>query len=242
MMKKTLFMLIFFISILASLCAVDNKYDELITRPFTLQAGVKEVIDAYVNRIPSQTSELFSVGMPFDIENTMAHYKKNRDTVLDSTHIFGIGNGLLIAEWGFIANCPFAIKIDASPLKHSQNGYSLDYSLAFACTVNYKIADKLYHIDAYVLYDTVNDRILLVDSSNGIGDHVKDNVPISGSNNGVDIKKLISSGTNSFIGSANGNVYFGFTEETTNKIKNSPDEVPEGKYSATVTLTLTADV
>ena len=41
-------------------------------------------------------------------------------------------------------------------------------------------------------------------------------------------------------GSVDGNITFMFTEQSTKRITNTPDTVPEGNYSATVTIKLEA--
>lgn len=227
-MKKLIIILIILTSLVAPVFAVEPTYNPVIHRPFTLQAGVKETVEIYVNRIPSQGTDAFSSGMPFDIENTISHFQGG-DTVSNPSLLFGTGSGLLVAKWGFISNTPFKVDIKADPLTHEGGTYKLYYSLVFSCTINYKVGNENKEANAYIIYDGVNDNSY-IRSAGSATPHYD-----------MSIMNVIQSpDPNTFIGSAEGRVYFGFTKKSTDKIENHSEEVPDGNYSANVTLTLTS--
>ena len=242
-MKKILLTLIIFASLLLVVSAgtggTYGGYEDLISRPFVIQAGVKDVVEVYVNRIPSQSSDLFALGMPFDIENSLAQFKGDKEPATTHSEVFGNGSGLLIADWGFIVNKPFSLNVTANPLKHVTDttsiGHELNYSLVFEFSISYKITggDRKQK-NASIIYDGANNKLLLKDAS--VATPVAQ-VIIDGTNNGVSISNLIEGSSEGFIGAANGNVYFGFTYDSTQLT----EKAPEGNYSAQVTLTITPD-
>ena len=129
--------------------------------------------------------------------------------------------GRTIASWDLITNCRFSIKVEAENLHPIDDpSVQLPYELIFSYNLGWDDAD---------------------------GSHTEGNREFSiTSGTGSSTVSILNSQTvdNSYIGFAEGYIFFQFTESATAKIKDSANygqntaAVPSGNYTAYVTVTI----
>lgn len=214
-MKKILLLILLFF-ISTSLFSETKS---LQIKGFDIQAGVDDALDVSVTPIASQT-EFFLIGMPFNIEEDYVRYSSTQD-------------GRIIAHWSVLANTAFSLSIEAERLHHVDTAYInayLDYILTFTYDMSFIDSSDISRTESGEFTYTTN-----LSGGTLAGGKVEDNKFIFDS-------PLQS---NSFIGNLNGDIYFMFTQDSTDTINSYKGEdnqrVPEGNYEARVTITITAE-
>ena len=100
MRRKMVLSILAIILILLPLSAVQTQM--VTSRPLELQAAYGEVTALSITRIAAQ-SEMYMIGMPFDIEDNFVQYGATEQ-------------GREIAKWSILSNTKFKIQIiSASP-------------------------------------------------------------------------------------------------------------------------------
>lgn len=257
-MKKITLSLFVFMLAAFSLFS-SSSWDVMTTKPFRLQAGYGAYAYVSVSAKAAQQNPAFSSGMPFNIEDSSVLYHEGRGA--SGAEALGANSGRLIADWHFLSNIPFYLGVAAEPLKPvkgSVQAPGLKYSLAFEFTLGYTTINGVRkQLTAFLLYDgnTGNNYLWYPQSPSGqsLWPSKISTVRFTSSDpaayvvfdprcgkegaNIVDITYLTGKTTmTSFIGSAAGVVYFRFTKDATNTIKNNPDSLPAGDYQANVTI------
>ena len=208
-MKKA-FIAIIFVFISFSLFAA---YKHELSKPLSLQAGYGTVTKVNITEISSSNDPEFRIGMPFNIED-------------GSVNVSDAQNGRIIANWDFVSNTPFSLKIDAKPLAHEKNtSVTLSYNLALDFTLSYASGTARDSKAGCFTYS--NGETKLLNENN-------DNIGQPDTEGYVSISYLLngSAETNGFIGSASGYIRLSFTDEAKTKIENAP----AGQYSGEVTI------
>lgn len=217
MMKKTPLIL----SLVLVLANINAAYVSEMTRHFDLQAGYESASAIHITPIPAQ-SQSYIAGMPFSIEDPI---------VTGESDI-----GREIATWTLLSNVDFNIVV--SPGKDDGKMYPIDR----ATGEPYKNEDGKYTYKG--LDYTLTFRYQLGYVHEG-GEY---NAPISRfiyhSSEGHTVFNRITEGykedneENTFIGTANGSIFFKFDDTSSTRIKTDPDSLPAGDYMAYVTITL----
>lgn len=225
-MKKRVLSLLYFLLVVEVIFA-STVNDTNTSKYFKIQGASGAVLRSTVSPISTQ-STAFIMGMPFDIEDDLVQYGVMQ-------------NGRTIANWSLVTNADFTIKIKADNLKSANNTGTegvycyLPYILKFTYNFGY--------------FDSNGNSLsksgeFTIDNESGI---VKYTDPSTGSS--VE-KGLSADGYLSFqflpsgiafyglSGSVDGDIYFMFTESSSDTIKNHGDTVPVGDYSADVTILL----
>ncbi len=257
MKKITLTFFIFMIT--ASFLFSASSLEVMTTRPFKLQAGYGAYASISVRARAAQQNPGFNAGMPFNIEDSSVLYHEGRDAL--GAEALGASSGRLIADCSFLSNIPFYLGVAADPLKPvngSTQVAELKYSLAFEFSLGYTTINGVRkQLTAFLIYDgnTGNNYLWYPQSTSGQSLWPSEISPVHFTSsdpaayvvfdprcgkdgaNIVDITYLTGKTTmTSFIGSAAGVVYFRFTKDATNTIKNNPDSLPAGDYQANVTI------
>ena len=213
--------IIFLLVLLMTLSAVSAaSWSESMQRSGIVQGAYGDVVKVVFTQIPTQSSS-FAIGMPFDIEGRLVEYNKTSD-------------GRLISYWSVISNSHFTLKISAGQLI-SEEGTGdgktkLDYILKFTYSLGYKeLSGTQVTLSGSFSIDTEDSKCTYV----GVDDEQKE-VYVDGDGY-YELDLLPSSASGTMIGSVDGNVYFMFTEESSNRIKEDTG-VLSGDYKATVTV------
>lgn len=219
MRRKMVLSILAIILILLPLSAVQTQM--VTSRPLELQAAYGEVTALSITRIAAQ-SEMYMIGMPFDIEDNFVQYGATEQ-------------GREIAKWSILSNTKFKIQIiSASPLKHISNeGEELSYILTFDYDMGYvDIAGNRVESDDHEFW-----------FENGDTPDVSENGEIIDGIFQFSLLNVDGMAGSSYIGSVEGSIYFMFTEESSEIIKNDIDDtdLPVGNYSATVTIAVVAE-
>ena len=228
-MKKLLLSIIFSISIVAALSAISNP----VTKPFKIQGGSGTVLHISITPTSTQATS-FLMGMPFDIEEDLVQYGKMK-------------SGRSIANWSMIANTDFVLKVKAGLLTsegeytpvgssdavHAEIPYILEFDYSFG------FYDINGNIDNLTGYFSLNNET-------GSGSYIN---PETGATTNVTwttdkafVFDILPSDIDSkgLSGAVDGQIYFMFTQNGTDRIKNQGGTVPVGDYYAYVTVTLEA--
>ena len=188
--------------------------------------GVQKVVFSPI----STQSGSFYTGMPFDIEGRLVQWQMTE-------------NGREIAQWSIISNKWFKLYVKVGKLTYVKTGTSdsdceLDYQIRFTYDFGY--------------YDTSSDHKKLAGSFTINTEESTSTYtdPSSGTIYGApltegdykgyyEINILPSLSKDGFVGSAEGSVYFMFSEKSTERIQaTTNNDVPSGNYEATVTIVL----
>ena len=177
---------------------------------FTLQAGYDDVAAIYIEPIAAQ-SATYIAGMPFNIEDTIVKYSNG-------------GRGRTIAHFSVISNLNCKIAVEAENLKWESNPENpmantpaeLSYILNFDYNVAYTAPD------GSVQYSANDTGFSVVSDKKGEGEPL-----FTGT-----IPK------NTYLSIMDGSISFMFDEATSNRIHNTPGDVPVGTYKGKVTITL----
>ena len=181
-----------------------------------IQGGYDDVAAINITAIPAQ-SEQYKIGMPFSLSDPSVHFGNSE-------------KGRLIANWNLLSNGQFKIDVDAEIMHNYkedgvQGGYrdGLGYVLLFVYNLSYYAGGKVYYIQDGSF------RIDVPDSSTSSTVKISD----------IDILRGIQLDSRSLVGSADGDIYFMFDESSTGILTTSSyNSLPDGNYSAKVTLTL----
>ena len=191
-MRKSFLILMMIIS----LPGFAMKYDTGSTLP--LQGGYGAVLSVDVNPLKAQSNE-YMAGMPFNIAD---------NSVQPSA------SGRAIAEWSFLANTDFNVKINAEPLHPvSQTNINLNYELIFQYEMGYVSFGEEVEEDGQI-YIYSKDHTATVEEQ----------IPHS-------FMKGTAYDPDYFIGSVDGMVFFRFVDGTV-----IDDSLPAGEYTATVDI------
>ena len=226
-MKKRLVSTIVFLLVAGIVFSTVN--DTNTSKYFKIQGASGAVLRTTVSPISTQ-STAFVMGMPFDIESDLVQYGVMQ-------------NGRTIANWSLVANTGFTMKIKADLLKSAgtyNNGAEDVY-----CYLSY-LLKFTYNFGYFDLSDNSLSESgeFSIDNENGI---VKYKDPVTGSSTEKGLSadgylgfQFLPSGiaTHGLSGSVNGDIYFMFTETSSDTIKNHGELVPVGDYSADVTIIL----
>ena len=227
-MKKRVLSLLYFLLVVEVIFA-STVNDTNTSKYFKIQGASGAVLRSTVSPISTQ-STAFIMGMPFDIEDDLVQYGVMQ-------------NGRTIANWSLVANTGFTMKIKADLLKSAgtyNNGAEdvycyLSYLLKFTYNFGY------FDLSGNSLSESGE---FSIDNENGI---VKYKDPVTGSSTEKGLSadgylgfQFLPSGiaTHGLSGSVNGDIYFMFTETSSDTIKNHGELVPVGDYSADVTIIL----
>ncbi len=222
----------------------STGYDGRTVKPITLQAGYGTVIDFSVEPIIAGSQSMV-IGMPFNLDDGYIQYQGPTGTT-EADSVFGSGSGRTIAEWAMLFNTPVKIRITADPLKHvdETGDNSLTYFLAFECQLSFYTSETGAYdsIIAYIIYDGNHKTTYIWDYEQ------KTTYPNFGapypSDNFASFKDLMEAhgSVSSYVGNAQGTVIFGFTEESTEKLKaaDTLTNFPGGWYHANVTVEVEA--
>ena len=224
-----LLLLIFFI-----ICTAGATITNPVSKPFKIQGGSGSVLHINITPISTQATS-FLMGMPFDIEEDLVQYGKMK-------------SGRSIANWSMIANTDFVLKVKAGLLTsdgtytpvgssdavHAEIPYILEFDYSFG------FYDKNGSIDNLTGYFSLNNET-------GSGSYIN---PETGATTNVTwttdkafVFDILPSDIDSkglLRGAVDGQIYFMFTENGTDRIKNQGKTVPVGDYNAYVTVTLEA--
>lgn len=238
---KKFFSLLLLLTITINLFA----YNVETTKALTVQAGFDEVIEFSIVPIVSQ-AEAFSIGMPFNIEDAYIQYKEGAS----GDDYKGSGSGRVIANWSMLFNTPVKISIDTKPLKYVGSDADqktdlgeLTYSIAFDCNLAYYKDGEFQDINIYIIYSGDAGTAYIYNADTGVVYTAPDT-----EKNTISFKSLlndngITPGSNSYVGNAQGLVFFGLTDEATKALKGDIkyERYPIGEYQGTVTVYLEAD-
>lgn len=218
-MKKIIILLLVLLMTLSAVSAAT--WGESMQRSGIVQGAYGSVVQVVFSQIPTQSSS-FALGMPFDIEGRLVQYSKTED-------------GRLISYWSVISNSHFKLGISAGKLESvdEKDGKKteLDYILKFTYSLGYKNVDGVQTtLTGSFSIDTEKKKCTYVG-----GDKKQKESTINNDNEFYEVDLMPSSKDGSMIGSVDGSVYFMFTENSTNKIKDGTD-VLSGDYTATVTV------
>lgn len=229
-MKRALsIVLILFLSILP-IFAIKTET----TKKLTLQGGYSEVLNLNVSTITSQgVSDL--VGMPFDIFDPYSQYNRAADNPAYGERV--------IAKWSILSNCNYALSIEATPLKHvdQEQERLLYYRLAHEFSLSYtNTSGELSQINGFYVFEPDETA---TDGSGKTSAFINGAYKFDSNGNGkIDFTEITSDywaldGT--FIGAVESNIYFGFTESTSEYLMADTwddTSLPDGIYEATVTI------
>lgn len=229
-MKKIMSMLIL---LLLSFALFAGTWSEAVNRSFTIQGGYGEVVKVVFTKIPTQSSS-FAIGMPFDIEGELVQYSVTED-------------GREISYWSLVSNTNFKLEITAGKLiseasytdstgKYNEKGTTapakLDYIMKFTYSLGYIQNNAQQTASGYFTINTGNGTVTYAKPGEGETTAVKD------VNDIYTVEIMPSSIGTGTIGSVDGSVYFMFTSASTSRIKNDPETVPSGNYTATVKISV----
>lgn len=223
-MRKLLFLILSIL--LSSTLTLSAAYKGEMTRHFDLQAGYETASSITVTPIPAQ-SQSYIAGMPFSIEDELVTGESELGREIASwTLLSNVDFNIIVSGSGWNSNDPKMYPVDESGerKKHlNADGIEsiykgLDYYLTFRFQLGYvkdgkeyssPVTDFEYHsADGSTTYNTLTD---------GYG---------------------YEDGLNSFIGTVNGSIFFRFDEQSSLRIKDEQDPLPEGDYLAYITITL----
>ena len=230
-MKKLILALILTISVITSLGATISNP---ISKPFKIQGGSGTVLHITITPVSTQATS-FLMGMPFDIEEDLVQYGKMKD-------------GRSIAKWSMVANTDFKIKVNAGLLTSEGTYIPTRETTPVHAELSY-IMKFEYSFGYYESNGNISNLSgsFSLDNETGSGSYVN---PETGSNTSATwtpdkyfVFDFLPSDIDSkgLSGSVDGQIYFMFTENSTNRIENQGDTVPVGDYYAYVTVTLEAN-
>ena len=217
-MRRIIILLLTLLMTLSVLSA--ESWAESMQRSGIVQGAYGDVVKVVFTQIPTQTSS-FAMGMPFDIEGRLVQYSKTE-------------NGRLISYWSVVSNSQFKLKIKAEQLTSVEGTgdgkTKLDYILKFTYSLGYvNLSGTQTTLSGSFSIDT-EDSICTY-----IGSDTKQK-EISPDEDGYYLLDLMpSTKTGAMIGSVDGNVYFMFTQESSNRIE-ADTGVLSGDYTAKVTV------
>lgn len=223
-----LLLLIFFI-----ICTAGAAITNPVSKPFKIQGGSGSVLHINITPISTQATS-FLMGMPFDIEEDLVQYGKMK-------------SGRSIANWSMIANTDFVLKVKAGLLTsdgtytpagstdavYAEIPYILEFDYSFG------FYDKNGNIDNLTGYFSLNNE---TGSGSYINPKTGATTNVTWTTDKVFVFDFLPSNIDStgLSGSVDGQIYFMFTENGTDRIKNQEETVPVGDYNAYVTVTLEA--
>lgn len=227
-MKKAFCFSIVFL-LVSTLLFSATIHDTETSKYFKIQGASGAVIKATVSPISTQATS-FIMGMPFDIEDDLVQYGVMQ-------------HGRAIANWSLVTNTSFLIKIKADLLASNNTYYDgtnnvkcyLPYYLKFGYDFGY------FDINGSSLSESGEFEI---DNERGIAKYTDPNTGLSTekgvSADGYISFQFLSTGITShgISGSVDGEIYFMFTESSSDRILNRGSTVPVGEYSAEVTIVL----
>ena len=207
-MKRNIVLIL--LMILFSSLFLFGAIESVKSESFKIQAGFGDGSEVYVTEIPAQSSS-FLEGMPFNIEDTIVKYSNG-------------GRGRTIAHFSVISNLNCKIAVEAENLKWESNPENprantpaeLSYILNFDYNVAYTAPD------GSVQYSANDTGFSVVSDKKGEGEPL-----FTGT-----IPK------NTYLSIMDGSISFMFDEATSNRIHNTPGDVPVGTYKGKVTITL----
>ena len=167
-----------------------------------LQGGYGEVCSVDVDILKAQ-AQSYMAGMPFNIKD-------------NSVQPSSSGRG--IANWSFIANSVFTIKVYAEPLKHVETGTYYKEDLDYVLIFNYQIAYDAPGTQGAVLEDQASFKVNCGNEGGDIADQ------------SISLEFRSEHDADHFIGSADGMIFFRFENDTTRFTG------PAGEYTAQVTI------
>lgn len=202
--------LLILLMILFSPLFLSGAIESVKSESFKIQAGFGDVSEVYVTEIPAQSSS-FLEGMPFNIEDTIVKYSNG-------------GRGRTIAHFNVISNLNCKIAVDAENLKWESNPENpmantpaeLSYILNFDYNVAYTATD------GSVQYSANDTGFSVASNKKGEGEPLFTGVIPE----------------NTYLSIMDGSISFMFDEATSNRIHNTPDDVPVGTYKGKVIITL----
>ena len=229
-MKRIAYLLLFLFFII---CTAGAAITNPVSKPFKIQGGSGSVLHINITPISTQATS-FLMGMPFDIEEDLVQYGKMK-------------SGRSIANWSMIANTDFVLKVKAGLLTsegeytpvgssdavHAEIPYILEFDYSFG------FYDINGNIDNLTGYFSLNNET-------GSGSYIN---PETGATTNVTwttdkafVFDILPSDIDSkgLSGAVDGQIYFMFTQNGTDRIKNQGGTVPVGDYYAYVTVTLEA--
>ncbi len=220
--------------LLLSFTLFAASWSEAVNRSFTVQGGYGEVVKVVFTKIPTQSSS-FAIGMPFDIEGGLVQYSVTED-------------GREISYWSLVSNTNFTLNVTAGKLT-SENEYTdsegkyldkgetgkaeLDYIMKFTYSFGYIQGGVQQTSTGYFTVNTGTGTVTYAKPGQG-----EQTATATDGVYTVDIMPTTSGTGLSTIGSVDGSVYFMFTQQGTSRIKNDPETVPSGNYTAAVTITV----
>lgn len=219
-MRRFVLSLMYIVLIISSLSA--RTITSFQSKEIQLQAGYGDVIELVVTPLPAQANS-YMQGMPFSIEEQYVQF--------DYTTGKGVTeNGREIAEWSVIANSRFTMTVDAAPMHHvdrisNPDAVDLDYKLTFFYTLGYALAD--------------GKSVTLQNQSFTVQSNKEDN------SNKLSLGTAEPDIENSYIGTANGTIFFQFLDTASRQIEAAHIDnanlkyVPYGDYEAVVKITIT---
>ena len=225
---------IVFILTLSIIVTLDAAVINPVSKPFKIQGGSGTVLHINITPISTQSTS-FLMGMPFDIEEDLVQYRKMKE-------------GRSIANWSMIANTDFKIMVKAGLLTSegtytpSEGSEDAHAELSYIMTFEYSFG----YYDSNGNISNLSGNFSL-NNETGSGSYVN---PETGSNTSVTwtpdkyfVFDFLPSDIDSkgLSGSVDGQIYFMFTENSTNRIENQGDTVPIGDYYAYVSVTLEAN-
>lgn len=205
--------IIAFFIVLSSIASVFGAYESIKTESFKIQAGFGEISEVYVTEIPAQGSA-FLEGMPFNIEDIIVRFSNG-------------GRGRTIAHFDVVSNSNCKISVQAADLKWESNPEDPNQS----------------GITAYLSYILTFDYNVAYTTASGTVEYSPEDTSFSINSGGNKQSVILYTGEeavseNSYLSIMDGSISFMFNEETSDKIHNTPDEVPVGTYKGNVTITL----
>lgn len=214
-----------------SICSLSFAvYQDLgLYKTIDLQAAYGEVSTVSITRIPAQ-STAYKIGMPFDIEDRFVLNTADAHTE----------RGRVIASWRIVSNTNYKLRISAENLHHeTSTDVQLPYILTFTYKLGYFDGDNREEYDESEFSLTTGNN---PSAENGIVLNDDNKYEFS-----IIPAGLADGGTN-YTGSVDGNIYFLFTRESSERIlgpeadnANSPDYVPAGNYTASVTIEMISE-
>lgn len=205
------FKLMILLMILSSPLFLFGAIESVKSESFKIQAGFGDVSEVYVTEIPAQSSS-FLEGMPFNIEDDIVRYSNG-------------GRGRTIAHFSIISNtnCKIAVVADnlvwksnpEDPMAPEVKAY-LSYILNFDYNVAYTAPD------GSVQYSANDTGFSVASVKEGEGEPLYTGIIPE----------------NTYLSIMDGSISFMFDETTSNRIHNTPENVPVGIYKGKVTITL----
>ena len=224
-MRKILLTFILFIILSSMLLGAVTPAT---SKAVKIQGASGSVLHVSITPLSTQSTS-FLLGMPFDIEEDLVQYGVMKE-------------GRIIAKWSMVANTRFNLSVKADLLT-SENTYGdkIHAELPYIMRVYYSFG---YYVSANEI--SSHTGYLLLNNETGLGSIIDESGAVESTVTWTTDKwfkydfmpnNIYKKGLS---GSVDGNITFMFTEQSTKRITDTPNTVPEGNYSATVTIKLEA--